>query len=319
MGARLTTLDRLDEWRTAGVISEAQHASLTAIVRRDRFSLFVELNAILYIGVISLVAGLGWTFRDYVASLGDIAILSILVLLMTVSFGYCFAKAPAYSNSETESPSFAFDYVLYFACLLLSATLAYLETRFAIFHGWDTHLFIASLVFAVLAYRFDNRFVLSLALSTLAAFLGLRLSGFDTLDTDRVRIAGVLYGAFLLGVGVVLKRIAIKPHFLDVYLQLGANAMLLALMAGVFDDEAAGWGYLAALVLLSAAAVYLGIRFRRFAFVAYGTLFGYVGLSVRLLDLIGGGETVILAYFALTGCAVLFALVLIARRFGRDT
>ena len=67
----MTTIDRLD-WRESGVISEAQHATLPAIVRRERFSVFVELNALLYIGVISIVGGLGWTFRDYVASLGDV-------------------------------------------------------------------------------------------------------------------------------------------------------------------------------------------------------------------------------------------------------
>jgi len=312
----LTTSERLDAWLDAGVITRAQHATLSGIVRRERFSLFVELNAILYVGVISLVAGIGFTFRDYVASLGDSIILAILALLMTVSFGYCFAKAPPYSNSETESPSFAFDYVLYFGCLVLSATLAFLETRFAIFHGWDTHLFIAAVVFGVLAYRFDNRFVLSLALSTLAAFLGLRLSGFDTIDTDRLRIAAVVYGALLLGAGASLKQLAIKPHFLDVYLQLGANAMLIAMASGVVDRNA-GWLYLLALLMLSAASIYLGIRFTRFAFVAYGTVFGYLGLSTWLLDAMAG-ITSILAYFVITGTIVVAALVLIARRFGRD-
>ena len=126
-----------------------------------------------------------------------------------MSFGYCFVRGPSYSNDEVESPSFAFDYILYFACLVLAATLAFIETRFEIFHGWDTHLLIAALVFGVLAYRFDNRFVLSLALSTLAGYLGLKISGFDTLDTDRLRLAGFLYGAFLIGIGVLLKRM---PH-----------------------------------------------------------------------------------------------------------
>ena len=37
-----------------------------------------------------------------------------------------------------------------------------------------------------------------------------------------------------------------------------------------------------------AAAIYLGVRYRRFAFVAYGTLYGYAGVSVRLLDAMGG-------------------------------
>ena len=311
----MTTRERLDGWKDAGVITAEQHDALSAIVSRERFSVFVELNAILYVGVIALVAGLGWTFREDVANLGNVAILLILALLMALSFGYCFAKAPPYSNDETEPPSFAFDYVLYFACLVFSATLAFIETRFQIFQGWDTHLLIAALLFGVLAYRFDNRLVLSLALATLAAFLGLKISGFDTLDTDRLRIAGFLYGAFLIGVGLGLQRLAIKSHFLEVYLQLGANAVLLATASGVFDSDA-GWGYLALLLILSGAAIYLGIRFQRFAFVAYGTVYGYAGLSVRLLDSIGE-FTGVLAYFAVTGSLVVFALVVLARRFGR--
>jgi len=315
VGVALTTIDRLDSWKEAGVITDAQHATLSEIVRRDRFSLFVELNALLYIGVVSVVAGLGWTFRDYVTSLGDAAILSILGLLMAVSFGYCFVRGPSYSNDEVESPSLAFDYILYFACLVLAATLAFIETRFEIFHGWDTHLLIAALVFGVLAYRFDNRFVLSLALSTLAGYLGLKL-GFDTLDSERLRIAGFFYGAFLIGIGVLLKRLSIKPHFLDVYLQLGANAVLLATVSGVFDDDT-GWGYLAVLLILSALSIYLGIRFRKFAFVAYGTLFGYAGLSIKVLDA-AGDAIFAMVYFVITGSIVVFALVVVARTFGRD-
>jgi Predicted membrane protein (DUF2157) len=313
----MTTGERLDYWRASGVITDAQHATLSEIVRRDRFSLFVELNALLYIGVVSVVAGLGWTFRDYVTNLGDVAILSILGLLMAVSFGYCFVRGPSYSNDEVESPSFAFDYILYFACLVLAATLAFIETRFEIFHGWDTHLLIAALAFGVLAYRFDNRFVLSLALSTLAGYLGLKISGFDTLDTDRLRLAGFLYGAFLIGIGVLLKRIHIKPHFLDVYLQLGANVILLAAVSGVFDGGGSSWAYLGLLLILSAAAIYLGVRFKRFAFVAYGTLYGYGGLSIRVIDDFSS-VTGALLWFVVTGSMVVFALVVLARKIGRD-
>src|SRR5215213_1360277 len=159
----MTTIDRLDGWKAAGVISGDQHALLSALVRHDRFSVFVELSALLYIGVLSMVGGLAWTFREYVASLGDIAILSILTLMMGLAFGYCFSRTAPYSNDEVESPSLVFDYILYFGCLIFSATLAFLEARFGIFHGWDTHLLVASIVFALVAYRFDNRFVLSLA------------------------------------------------------------------------------------------------------------------------------------------------------------
>ena len=312
----MTTVERLDRWRANGVITEAQHGALVEIVNRDRFSIYVELNALLYIGVVSIVGGLGWTFRDYVVNLGDAAILSILGLLMAGAFGYCFTRGPGYTNDEIESSSFGFDYVLYFGCLVLSATLAFIEARFAVFQGWDTHLLIAALVFGALAYRFDNRFVLSLALSTLAGYLGLKISNFDTLDTDRLRFAGFLYGAFLIGVGVLLHQRRIKAHFLDVYLQLGANALLIAAISGVLERDN-GWAYLVVLLAFAATSIYLGVRYRRFAFVTYGTLYGYAGLSVRLLDAMGG-LIIGLTYFIITGSIVVILLVVLARRFGRD-
>jgi len=312
----MTTVDRLDGWKALGVISEEQHAMLTALVRRERFSVFVELSALLYLGVLSLAGGLVWTFREYVASLGDVAILSILALLMVLSFGYCFSRTPPYSNDEVETPTLVFDYVLYFGCLVFSATLAFIESRFAIFQGWDTQLLLAALVFGVLAYRFDNRFVLSLALSTLAGYLGLRIGIFDTLRNDLVRFVALMFGSFLIGLGLLLNRQSIKKHFLDVYLQLGANVILLATMSGVLEPGI-GLAYLAVLLILSAGAIYLGVRHDRFAFVAYGTLYGYAGLSARLLNVIGS-PTLALMYFVVTGSLVVIALVVLARRFGRD-
>jgi hypothetical protein len=316
-GPLMTTLDRLDGWKAAGVISGEQHALLSALVRHDRFSVFVELSALLYIGVLAIVAGLAWTFRDYVTSLGDIAILSILTLLMGLAFGYCFSRTAPYSNDEVESPSLVFDYVLYFGCLIFSATLAFIETRFAVFQGWDTHLLIAAMVFGVLAYRFDNRFVLSLALSTLAGYLGIKVSLLAGPELgEPVRILALMYGAFLIGVGLVLARLRVKMHFFDVYLQLGANAIFIATVSGAIDSDS-GLLYLFSLIVLATVSIYLGVRFNRFAFVAYGTLYGYAGVSVRLFDGFNSPETA-LAYFVVTGSVVVVALVLLARRFGRD-
>lgn len=308
--------ERLEDWKASSIISEAQHATLLALVERRKFSLFVELSVLLYLGVVSIVGGLAWTFRDYVTNLGDVAILSILTLLMAVAFGYCFTRNVPYSNDEVESPSLAFDYVLYFGCLIFSSTLAFIQTRFGIFSGWDTHLFIAAMVFAVLAYRFDNRFVLSLALSTLAAFVGLKLSVFDESSNERLRILAIMYGALLIGCGWLLFQQRIKRHFFEVYLQLGANAILVATTFGAIDGPYRNL-YLPAVLALAGASIFLGVRYRRFAFVAYGTLYGYAAISVRALSLIReplGG----LMYFIVTGSAVVIALVVMARKFGRD-
>lgn len=312
----MTTLDRLDRWKAGGVISADQHVLLRSLVRQDRFSLFVEISALLYIGVLSVVGGLVWTFRDYVVNLGDAVILSILGLLIAVSFYYCFSRGAPYDHDEVESPSMIFDYVLYFGCLVLSATLAFIETRFAIFQGWSTHLFIASVVFGLLAYRFDNRFVLSLAIATLAGYLGLKIDAFDLADTDLLRFIALAFGAVLGGLGVWLFRQGIKPHFLDTYVHISANVVLMATSSGVLEPYT-GPLYLGALLALGGAAIYLGVRFARFAFVAYGTLYGYGAISARLLDSIGGPE-IALWYFVITGTLVVIGLTIVARRFARD-
>jgi len=283
----MTTLDRLDGWKASGVISAGQHELLRALVRQDRFSLFVEINALLYLGVLALVAGLFNVFQDFVVNLGDAVILGILVLLMGAAFAWCFSRAHPYAHDEVESPSVVFDYVLYFGCLMLSSTLGFLETRFGVFRDWSTHLFLASVVFGLLAYRFDNRFVLTLAISTLAGFLGLRMNAFDTPDTDVLRLTALLFGGTLAGLGLWLYRQGVKPYFLDTYLHIGANVVLLAMASGVLEP-ATGLAYFAALLALSGGAIYLGTRFHRFAFVAYGTLYGYAGLSAKLLETIGG-------------------------------
>jgi hypothetical protein len=327
----MTTAERLERWEAAGVIRPDQHRLLLSLARHERISVFVELSALLYIGVLSIVGGVIWTFRDYVVNLGDAVIFSMLALLVALPLYYCFTRgkpydnlplyycftrATPYENGEVESPSLIFDYVLYFGCLMFSATLGFAETRFTIFNGWSTHLAIASLAFGLLAYRFDNRFVLSLAISTLAGYLGLQIDAFDIADTDVLRITALVFGGALAGLGIWLHQQRVKPHFLDTYVHIGANVVMLATASGILEPGI-GLVYTAALLALSGLSIYLGVRFHRFAFVAYGTLYGYAAISARLLDLIGG-PIVAMWYFIITGLMVVAALTVLARRFGRD-
>ena len=307
----MTTRDRLDGWKAVGVITGAQHATLTALVRKERVSVYFELSALLYLGVLSFAGGLGWTLRAYVVNLGDAAILSLLTAIVAAAFYYCFTRGPAYANDEVEAPSLSFDYVLYLGCLVLSAEIAYVEYRFHIFENWHHHLLTVSVIFGGLAYRFDNRLVLSLALSSLAGWLGLRIAGVDVFSPGSLRMTALVYGAFVAGVGAWLYRQAIKPHFLDVYLHLSANVVLAAAASGV-GEPSIGLAFLAALLALCAGSIWLGVSHRRFAFVVYGTLYGYGGLSFKLLENLGG-PTPVFTYLLVTGTMVLIGLVVLAR------
>jgi hypothetical protein len=312
----VTTIERLSAWKASGLITPVQHDALAAIVRKERFSVFLELSALLYLGVLFFVGGAGWTFRTYVDDLGDAAIVSMFVLAIAAAFYYCFTRAAPYSPDEVESANLVPDYVLYLGCLLLAGLAGYLEFRFEIFRNWHHHLLIGALVFGALAYRFDNRFVLSLALSSLAGWLGLRVADFDAVTSDELRFTAMLYGVFIAALGTVLYRQGIKAHFLDSYLHVAANVVLAATASGL-GESSMGLAYLGILMALSAAAILLGIHFGRFAFVAYGTLYGYGGISFRLIDWFNE-PLAALWYFILTGTLVVIGLVVVARRFGRD-
>src|SRR5262245_7903989 len=109
----MTTLDRLRHWTDEGLVTEEQHSALRAPVARERFSVFLELNALLYLGVVSLVVGLGWTFQTYFTNLRDPFILATFTVIWAGCLYYCFTHAAPYAHDEVESPNLAFDYVLY--------------------------------------------------------------------------------------------------------------------------------------------------------------------------------------------------------------
>jgi hypothetical protein len=313
----MTTERCLDDWRTAGIVSPDQHATLTALVRKERVSLFVELNALLYLGVIAFVAGLGVTIRERFADLGDTAILSGLALVVAATFYYCLTRTPPYSPERVESPTFAFDYVLYLGCLTVAATFGYLEYRFHLLQeSWDLYLLASALLYFAFAYRFDNRFVLSLALSTLGGWFGVRLSSWAVLPSA-IRALAVLYGAVVAAIGAWTARASIKRHFLETYLHVAANAILLGLVSGAIMAPREPW-WLPALVLVSAAAAVLGVRFKQFSFVVYGVAYAYVGLSARVIDGLRG-MTAALVYLVVSSLVVVGGLVVVSRRFGGDS
>jgi hypothetical protein len=314
----MSVLTRLEQWKNAGAISSAQCDVLSALVRKDRFSVFVELNTLLYLGVLSFVAGVGWLVATYSADLGDAAILSSLTCVFCWSLYYCFARALPYSHLQVEHPGLAFDYVLYLGCLVFAIELGYLQARVHFLQlDWDYSLLLASVVFFALAYRFDNRFVLSLALSSLAGWFGVRVSRFGLVPGGSLRMYALAYGGLVAVAGTTLYFAGVKKHFLEAYLHVAANVLFLSLLSGVGSRGAEGVFYLLALLGLAALAVVEGVRFRRFAFVVYGVVFGYAGISFRLLRDIGS-FTPALAYLVVSGTIVIVTLVVLARRFGRD-
>jgi len=312
----MTILARLEHWREQGAISPEQHAYLASLCRREPLSVFLELNILLYAGVLAFVAGLGWTVASWSQQLGDVLVLTILSFILAASSWYCFSRAPVWSVAETPAPNAVFDYVLYLGSLVWCVELAYLENRLHVLSGqWDIYLFTTAVFFFFLAYRFDNRFVLSLALSLLAGWFGLTIPHWPSHQDAAYRQCALLY-CVLVGLGaVLLQRRGLKPHFFGTYLNIVANVLFWALLSGVFSWQ--GYGiWLLALLLACGASLAWGLTRRQFAFVAYSAVYGYVGGSSVLIRGVNSPGFV-LGYFVITAVAMLVVLVQIARRFAR--
>lgn len=313
----MTIFTRLEQWEQRGIISPEQHTLLAGLSRGEPFSLFLELNVLLYAGILAFVGGLGWTVTTWSQQLGDVLVLTILSTMLAACFWYCFSRAPAWSPGETPSPSLAFDYVLYLGSLIWSVELAYLETRFHMLSGqWDFYLLATAGLFSFLAYRFDNRFVLSLALSSLAGWFGLTISHWPSHEDAAYRQYAILYSLMVGGAGAALQRRGLKPHFFGTYLNISANVLFWALLSGVFNREG-DFVWLLCVLAAGGASLAWGLARRQFSFVAYAAVYGYVGVSAVLVRGMNS-STAVLSYFFVTGVAMLVMLVQIARRFGRE-
>src|SRR6266446_1063362 len=253
----MTILTRLKQWKESGVISSEQHTLLAGLSRGEPFSIFLELNILLYAGILAFVAGLGWTVSTWSQQLGDVLVLTVLSTMLAACFWYCFSRAPTWSPGDTPPPGLVFDYVLYLGSLIWSVELAYFETRFHLLSGqWDLYLLATAGLFFFLAYRFDNRFVLSLALSALAGWFGLTISHWPSHQDAAYRLYALVYCLVVGTVGAILERLKLKSHFFTTYLNVTANVLFWAILSGVFDSHDYGLWLVALLAACAASLVW---------------------------------------------------------------
>jgi hypothetical protein len=303
----MTMVTRLEKWQERGVISAEQFTFLSGLSRGEPLSVFLELNILLYAGILAFVGGLGWTVSTWSEQLGAFLIVAALSAMLVACFWFCFSRPPG----------MVVDYVLYLGSLIWSVELGYVETRFHLLgEKSDLYLLASAALFFFLAYRFDNRLVLSLGLSSLAGWFGLTISHWSSHQDETYRRYAILYSLTVGAAGAILYRRGVKPHFLGTYLNVGANVLFWALLSGVFERQGYGGWFLALLVVCGVSLAW-GIQRRQFSFVAYAAVYGYIGISSILIRGIHDGLA-IFAYFFFTGIAMLVMLVVVARRFGRE-
>ena len=272
--------------RREGILSSEQAALFSRVARRELVSVQVEIRALLYLGVLLLTSGVGIFVVEHHADIGRWAIAASIAMASTACLAWVIRSAPPFSWGEVESPSVAFDYVLLLGLLLFASDLAYVEAQFTLLGPrWVHHLLVVASVYVVAAYRWDSRVVLSLGLSTLAAWRGVSVSvmahSLGAGDADELRVNAVVLGLLYVIAAVLSIRLDRKAHFEEIFGNAGLLLLFGGLVSGVLSDL--DWGiWLVALVVLAAAVMWISSRVGRPAYFAEAVLAAYVGL-VRLL------------------------------------
>jgi len=308
--------EALNDLEEAGILNREQATLLRRIYGRELLSVYWELRLLLYAGILILTTGLGLLVTKYFASLGHLALLAVIALGCAGCFAYCLRRGGGFVAEMVPTPNAAYDYALLLGCLLIGIFQGYLELRFQVLaHDWSWWLLGSGLFYLLCAHYFDNRLVLSLALSTLGAWLGVKTSFLsEGVWGASLRGNGLIFGALLVAAGAAQVRLGWKRHFLPVHLHLGVNILFAALVAGV-DSRTKGLFYLAGLILAAAGSILYAQRARLFAFLLYAVLYGYLGTTIFVLQHAHWQVEGILFYFLSTAAVLVAALVAFHRRF----
>lgn len=295
-------VDAVAALERSGTLSSSQARLLSRVARGGLVSVHGELRLLAYAAVLVATTGVGLLVRENLDRIGPLAIVSVLAAGALVCFAWVARRAPAFTWGEAPAGHPALDYVLLLGALLTAAGLAYAETKFTpLGADWPTHLLLVAALYALLAVRYDSRVLLSLALSSFAAWRGVSTArlqhAFWLGADDLVRANAAACGLLFLLAGAVLRARARKAHFEPVAGHLGWLLLLGAAASGLTTAEGPLW----ALVLLGLAALagYAGYRQRRFSLMAFGLVGAYAAVSALALRTTHG-DALAFWWFALT-------------------
>ena len=305
-----------------GLLAPDAAAPLLRSARGELLSVRGELRALLYFGVLAVVAGVSLLVKENLERIGPVTIAAAIGVAAAACLFWALSRALPFSWQRAESSDWSFDFLLLLGILLLGADLAYIEAKFTpLGDAWSYHLLFMSLVTGALAVRCDSRTSWSLALSTFAAWRGVAattvaggLAGGLASSEGVLRLNLMLCGLAFVAAGFAMRRFDLKRHFEPLTTFLGCLG-LLAGLASLALDPAENW-ILWAIVFVAAAAglAAVALKARRFGLFALGALGVYGGVTRLAFELIGEAGCGCF-WFAGSSLGMIALLWIVQRRF----
>jgi Predicted membrane protein (DUF2157) len=310
-----------------GLISDGALQQAEALESRRLFSLYWELRLLLYLGVLLLTGGLGILVYKHIDTIGHQAVLAFIAVVTAGSFFYCFRKRSRFSWEKVRVADPFFDYILLLGCLSLLIFLGYLQFEYDVFgHHYGLATFIPMVILFFAAYYFDHLGVLSLAITNLAAWVGIASTPLAMLKAgnfagDHLIVTGILLGAVLLAVGWQTLQHRVKPHFEVTYTNFGLHLFFIAGLSGLFTYDQVYLLWFLGFMGIAWFFYMQAFHRRSFYFIVVIVLYAYIALCyvvVRLLIKMSGADLAPIAlglmYFILSAIGVSLLLVRLNRQ-----
>ncbi|WP_029269672.1 DUF2157 domain-containing protein [Flavobacterium sp. KJJ] len=272
------------------LITENQFNEIVAYRDLNIFSLNAELKFFLYLSVLLFTSGIGVLIYQNIDTIGHIAILSILLIIIVVCFYYCFKHSKGFQKTETAFENPVIEYLVLAANILTCIFIGYLQFQYKPF---GTHYGLATLVPTIVsficAYYFDNKSVLTIAITGLAAYIGLSVTPQDLLNNDFYGHQNLSYSAVLLGGLLILwtiysLQINLKIHFNLIYLTFALHLISIASISNLVDYNKDGIWFLFAIVLTGSSYYFYKIshEIRAISLYVFMIIYAYIGLNIFL-------------------------------------
>jgi hypothetical protein len=269
------------ELHAAGVIDEATLLRQLALESGRVFTLFEELRFSFYAAIAAITTGIGLLLKNNLDRIGP---LSLILGLALVAAG-CYAsalRARVRVRVRKQTHSLGADYILLLGALIVSADLGYAESQYHwLGNHWSAHLLILAVFHAATAYLLDSRLVLSVSLTSLAAWFGIEARAGELVRHDSAvsdsGIRELLCASVILTFRELHRRLGSERPFAQVLEHFAANLGFCGALALCFSLDTRFIG-LAVLITLAIVAIRKGLTQAEEMFILYGIGYATVGI-----------------------------------------
>lgn len=295
-----------------GILTNQHSTSIKNYFFTRPFSLFQELRALMYLGVILLTSGLGILIYKNIDTIGHTALIGAIALACGYCFYYAIRFARPFDHGKVVQINIAYDYILLSGCLLFLALEGYLQFQYNVFgDAFEIATLIPAILFLISAFRFDHIGVLSLGITSFISLAGLIatpniISLIDDFSSEMVFTA-IGVALLLIFAGWYLKTKNLKKHFTFTFYNFGFNLLLIALLTAQINFALP----LLYFIILIAAC---GLLFRyaviekSFYFLLMSVVYAYISVTIAFFTWLDSGAAA-LYYFAISCAGVIYFFI----------